>query len=87
MIKQGLLFLITEPEKKIAVVLGYTLTAISIRQIAEGWRMVISVTNQKGEHLVAFILMNTPYDCWWYLEEHLTKVSAPLTFRPDKWKK
>lgn len=87
MVDKGLMFLYVEPEKKIAVILGHILRGISIKHVDDGWRMVITVTDSKGNHLVAFIQMATPYDCWWYLNEHLTKTSAPLTWRTDRYAK
>ena len=83
----GLMFLMKEPEKKIAVVLGSVLKGISMRKQDDGWRMVVSVTDSRGNHMVAFIQMSTTYDCWWYLNEHLTKKSAPLSWRVDKYAK
>lgn len=84
---QGMMFLVTEPEKKLAVVLGFVLRGISLRSNDDGWRMVVAVTDTKGNKMVAFIQMSTIFDCWWYLNEHLTKSSAPLSWRVDKYAK
>lgn len=83
--KPGEMFLRREPEKFLAVAYGWVLRGLSFKKLDEGWRMTITVRNDKNKHVVGFIHASTVYDCWSYFYEDLTKTSRPVVWRTDKY--
>jgi len=83
--KPGARFLRDEPDKYIAIRTGHILRGLTISQQNEMWRMIIKVDDKRGNHLVAFVVMPTIYDCWEYLYEHYTTTAAPLRWSTDRY--
>lgn len=85
--KLGERFFRDEPDKYIAIKTNSVLRGISISRQGNEWRMIAKITDNRGNHMVAFIVCATIYDCWEYWYLHYTTTSAPLRWSVDKFAK
>lgn len=83
--KQGERFFRDEPDKYIAIISGHVLRGVTIGKDGDQWRLIAKVTDGRGNHLVAFIVMATIYDCWAYWYQHYTATNAPLRWSTDRY--
>lgn len=83
--KAGERFFRDEPEKYIAIKEGQILRGYSVAKQSDLWRLIVKVTDKRGNHMVAFITAGTIYECfeYWYL--HYTTTSAPLRWTTDRY--
>ena len=86
-VPRGLLQFIMYPKQELAYHTGCILTGINIRPQAEGWLMVVKVTDRKGEPMVAFVTGRTFYDLWDLLYTAASGDKVTLKWKKDKWPK
>ena len=82
---KGVMFLMREPEKYIAVVTGNIFKGITAKKKEKTWLLVIKLQEPSGKNIVGFVETHDWYTCWEYLYEHLKSTSAPIRWREDRY--
>jgi len=73
------------PQQIVAYETGSILTGYNIKQVDDGWLMMIRVKTARGKFMVTFIGAPTIDTCWELFYTAVTKTSYTLKWKQDKY--